>query len=418
MNEERFLILKMVEEGKITAQEAVALIDALETESSTESPAELADEAGKEFQSTTSPTEKVGESQWSKVKKLRDVAENAGDSELARRLEDEANRFAKNVEEAADKLSRVIEERIEKEVKPALANLPEFLASIPVIGEWVGNFTTITEERQGYFQEETVQLELVTDNGSIEVEGWSEDYYRLALKLKVRGSDEQAARERAGEIVEMEEGSGRLRIVSKAGPNEALHIRLSVPQDKLYQLAFSTSNGEVKTRSLKNVVGSIVTSNGRVNLENISGERLTARTSNGPVECDDLSVRELMLSTSNGRIRVDGFAQRLEARTSNGSIEVNPRLGDLLQEQTLDLNTSNGGIRVKLPLALQNACWLDVSNSFSAIKVGLEDLLYHIKEHSFGFNRIQAETKGYGTAHAKIRIYARTSNGGISIEKA
>ena len=417
MNEERFLILKMVEEGKITAQEAVALIDALEAESSVERHTEMAREACEEGPSSTS-TEKVGQSQWSSVKKLRDVAENAGDSELARKLEEEANKFAKNVEEAADKLSRVIEERIEKEVKPALANLPSFLASIPVIGEWVGYFTTISEEREGYFQDDTVKLELAINNGSIEVEGWSEEYYRLALKLKVRGTDEEAARERAQEIVQMEEGSGRLQIISKAGPNEALHIRLSVPQDKLYQLAFSTSNGAVKTKSLKNAVGSIVTSNGRIHLENMSGERLTARTSNGPVDCDDVSVGELMLGTSNGRIKVDGFAQRLEARTSNGSIEVKPRLGDLLQEQTLDLHTSNGGIQVNLPLALQNACWFDLSNSFSAIKVSLDDLLYHIKEHSFGFNRIQAETKGYGAAHAKICIYARTSNGGISIEKA
>ncbi|NLJ25126.1 MAG: hypothetical protein GX354_06845, partial [Firmicutes bacterium] len=41
MNEERFLILKMVEEGKITAQEAVALIEALEAESSVETIAGL-----------------------------------------------------------------------------------------------------------------------------------------------------------------------------------------------------------------------------------------------------------------------------------------------------------------------------------------------------------------------------------------
>ena len=409
MNEERFLILKMVEEGKITAQEAVALIEALEAESSVETIAGL--------DPAISPNEMGEPTQWSKVKKLRDVAEKAGDSEFAQRLEEEASRFAKNVEDAADKLSRVIEERIEKEVKPALANLPTFLASIPVIGEWVGNFSTITEEKQGYFAGDTVKLDLATENGSIEVDGWSEEHYRLILKMKVRGNDEASARERASEIAEVEETSDGLRVFSKAGPNEALHIKLQVPQDKLYELAFSTSNGEVELDSLK-VFGSISTSNGKVDLEDLKGERLTARTSNGSIECDNLGMRELILSTSNGRIKANGSIQRLEARTSNGSIEIKPRLGDLLEEQSLDLHTSNGGIKVALPLALQNACWLDASNSFSSIKLGLDDLLYHIREHSFGYNRIQAETKGYAAANAKISVYARTSNGGISIEKA
>ena len=414
MNEERFLILKMVEEGKITAQEAVALIEALEAELSVERTAEWAEAVTE----GSTPAEKVGPSQWAKVQNLRDVAEKAGDSEFTRRLEEEANRFAKNVEEAADKLSHVIEERIEKEVKPALANLPSFLASIPVIGEWVGSFSTITEERQGYFAADTVELDIATENGSIEVEGWLEDHYRLVLKKKVRSNGEESARERAAEIVEINETIDAMRIVSKAGPNEALHIRLTVPQDKLYRLKFSTSNGEVKGASLTNVGGSIVTSNGRVGLKDLNGERLTARTSNGSVECDNMSMRELILTTSNGRIKADGFAERLEARTSNGSIQVEPRLGESLQEQSLDLHTSNGGIQVRLPLALQNACWLDASNSFSAIKVSLDDLLYHIREHSFGHNRIQAETKGYAKADARISVHARTSNGGISIEKA
>lgn len=409
MNEERFLILKMVEEGKITAQEAVALIEALEAESSVETVAEL--------DPAVLPKGKDESSQWSKVKKLRDVAEKAGDSEFAQKLEEEASRFAKGVEEAADKLSRVIEERIEKEVKPALANLPTFLASIPVIGDWVGNFLTITEEKQGHFTGDIVKLDLTTENGSIEVEGWPEEHYRLILKMKVRGNDEASARERAAEIVEVEEVTDELRVFSKAGSNEALHIKLQVPQAKVYELALSTSNGEVELDSL-NVFGSIATSNGKVALENLKGERLTARTSNGSIECDNLGMRELILTTSNGRIKAEGFAQRLEARTSNGSIEIKPRLGDSLGEQSLDLHTSNGGIKVKLPLALQNACWLDASNSFSSIKISLDDLLYHIREHSFGYNRIQAETKGYAAANAKISVYARTSNGGINIEKA
>lgn len=418
MNEERFLILKMVEEGKITAEEAVALINALEAEPPMPS---YGLEEGLGGKPQVGGVEEAGrESTWAKVKGIKETAEKAGDSEFVQRLEEEATKFAKNVEEAADKLSRVIEERIERDVRPALANLPSFLASIPVIGEWVGQFSIVTEEREGFFGNHEVRLEIATENGAIEVEGWDEEHYRMILKKKVRGNDEQSARERAAEIIEVEESSDSLRITSKAGPNEALHVKLFVPKEKHYQLAFATSNGHVKIKSLPAVWGSIATTNGKVTLAELRGERLTARTSNGSVECGGVVVQELILSTSNGRIKAEGgHAERLEANTSNGSITICPQRVEIpAKEQSLDLHTSNGGIVVRLPAGLQNACWLDASSSFGAIKTDLEGLQYYIKENSFGYNRVQAETKGYAAESNTISIYARTSNGSISVEKA
>ncbi|NLA58249.1 MAG: hypothetical protein GX855_05025, partial [Firmicutes bacterium] len=96
---------------------------------------------------------------------------------------------------------------------------------------------------------------------------------------------------------------------------------------------------------------------------------------------------------------------------------VTPRLGSALQEQSLDLHTANAGIRVNLPPALAGACWLDLSTGFGSSNVNLDDMLYHIKEEYFGSKRIQGETKGYATADARIRVVARSANGGITIEK-
>jgi len=415
MNEERFLILKMVEEGKITAEEAAALLDALERESEMDKTAELGEEEGqdKDFPRAEEKEAKDKRSAW---ERLRDAFEQREDEELELVLEEEARRFAKNVEAAAVKLSRMIEERIEKEVKPALANLPSLLARIPVIGEYVGEL--VTEERQGTFLPGTVGLDLSAADGSIEVRGWPQEYYHLVLRVKVWGGNKEAARERVAEIAEVEESGSCLRVISRAGVNEAVHIKLSVPENRLYDLSVSTSNGQVKIASLKDAMGSVVTSNGRVAIKDLKGTRLAARTSNGAIECDNINLQELILTTSDGPITVDGFAQRLEARTSNGSIEVIPRLGRVFGEQSLDLHTSKSGIRVKLPPALASACWLDLSSGFHSIDVDLDDLLYHIREESVGSKRIQAETKGYATADARIRVVARSMHGGLNVEKA
>ena len=179
-----------------------------------------------------------------------------------------------------------------------------------MIREWVGDFSTVTEERQGTFLNDNIILELATDNGSIEVEGWPESHYHLVLKKKVRGKDAEAVL-RAAEVVEVEESGSRLRIKGRTEPNEAVHIKLSVPEDRFYELAASTSNGRIKIASLKNAMGSITTSNGRVTIRDLQGTRLAARTSNGAIECGNINLQELILNTSNGRISADGFAQHL-----------------------------------------------------------------------------------------------------------
>ncbi|NLK09143.1 MAG: DUF4097 domain-containing protein [Firmicutes bacterium] len=408
MNEERFLILKMVEEGKITAQEAATLIRALE-------------EAPVYYDTWEEEPESGGEQEearghWSTAEGFKEMIEKAGDSEFSRRLEQEATRFAKNVEGAAEKLSKVIEERIQRDVRPALANLPNFIANIPVVGEWMGHFSTITEEKEGWFTEEEARLEVVSKNGSISLEGWEKEHFKLLLHKKVRGADDQSIRERADEIAEIHEDGRSLRILSHAGPNEVLHVKLWVPRGRRYHISFGTSNGNISVENLDAAAGGISTTNGKVQLTNLLGNRITARASNGAVECVHMVMQELILANANGKIVADDiFAPRLEARSSNGSITVCPR-GGVGQAQSLDLHTSNGGISVQLPADLQSACWLDASSSLGTIKSSLEGLQYFIKEHSLGYNRVQAETQGYAEQEGKISIYARTSNGAISVE--
>lgn len=424
MNEEKLLILKMVEEGKITAQEAAALIDALEgTEKAGEVWSDEAEKTETGSHSFFEKKEKTEENEkwWTRMNRIWEKLEKMGDSEFTRRLEEEATRFGKNVEEAAEKFARVLEERIQRDVRPALANLPEFLANLPVIGELAGQFAIVTDEVTGMLAGEHIKLDLNTKDGFIEVEGWEEDHYRLIMRKKVRGADEASARQRAAEIVQLTESSDSLQLTTRPGLNEAVSIRLNVPQGKIYDLDLEACNGHIKLVGLKLGSGKVITSNGRVAVKDVQGDRLFVQTSNGGLESDRVTAAELTLMTSNGKIKAAGNTGRLEARTSNGSIRVWPQAdaaGTSFREQSLDLHTSNGSIGVKLPESLQDACWLDAGTTFSSINVGLDNLNYHLDERKLGNNRVQAETPGFASSDVKVRIVARTKNGSINIEKA
>jgi len=85
VNEERFLILKMVEEGKITAQEAATLIRALE-------------EAPVYYDTWEEEPESGGEQEearghWSTAEGFKEMIEKAGDSEFSSALGARGNPF-------------------------------------------------------------------------------------------------------------------------------------------------------------------------------------------------------------------------------------------------------------------------------------------------------------------------------------
>ena len=81
MNEERFLILKMVEEGKITAEEAVALLDALERESGVEKAAEFGEPA-EQGGGISYMEEKTAKDKRSTLERLRDAIDQREDAEF------------------------------------------------------------------------------------------------------------------------------------------------------------------------------------------------------------------------------------------------------------------------------------------------------------------------------------------------
>ena len=95
MNEERLLILKMVEEGRITAEEGVELLDALSAKNDTKT----------------------------------DERENDG----WRKLEKHGEEFAQKIEATVEKFSKSLEDILEGGLGEKLQGIPKVLAKIPFV---------------------------------------------------------------------------------------------------------------------------------------------------------------------------------------------------------------------------------------------------------------------------------------------
>jgi hypothetical protein len=168
---------------------------------------------------------------------------------------------------------------------------------------------------------------------------------------------------------------------------------------------FGTSGASIELKLPSGSALSLTTQNGEIRTTGAYRET-TARSSNGNVEVHG-GKGKLDLSTSNGAIDIDGAEAIVAAQTSNGNVSY----AGTLAKGTHSLETSNGGIDLKLPASAQFQFQAgtsngSVSNRFSGLQT---------KSGKPGSNHL-AGLVGSGAADVDVKL--ETSNGTITIEPA
>lgn len=311
--EERMAILQMVQEGKITAEEGVNLIKAIETAEQPELGAESSQPA---------PT---GEEPAGEPRRDPIFTEGKGivSDDLLKRL----------------------------------------------TGELLGLFGPshrVEEDIEGEFASDgPVKIDFSTSNGHIEVRPWDGPGFKLHLIKSVKSGSDRSAEEAARELAQIDNVPGELTVRMRSGLSmfAGLSIEALLPRDRVAELNLRSSNGRIEVSDIDCPACTIVTSNGRIVAEGVSAKTAKLRTSNGSITASGLtgSVEagssnggisltladcegEISLHTSNGSIRChvpdDGVTgYDIEARTMLGSITADvPNLEIVSQEKSFGQN--------------------------------------------------------------------------------
>lgn len=354
MKEERKMILEMLSEKKITAEEAAELLRALG-----------GGEAGQRAQEPAQPAGRASASQ--------------DDYE---RDEGATIRFRP---QPASGSGRSILEDFLGRLDVDWSNLPFAFG---------GEGYRFEEEHKGEFTATgTIRLELTGRNGRVEIFGWDQPGWRVILRKKIRAQNEERARERAAEIVRFESGPGHLRCQEQpmGWGNSGVSVEVHVPKDRTYDIVAHSSNGRVLVEGLRCLT-------------------LNGKTANGKVGIRNVMTREADLSTANGGITFEGSAERLECDTANGTITCCPQAK---ANMSCRLHTSNGSIRVRTPEGAGVGYRIDAHTSHGGIDVGLSGFDIQEQEKQFGRRSLRGQSGGYDAKPVKVAISARTTNGSI-----
>ncbi|MHB0884453.1 MAG: DUF4097 family beta strand repeat-containing protein [Bacillota bacterium] len=301
MQEERMAILKLIQEGTVTAQEGVELLKALGQPAKEGGP-----QAG--WGAQAPPRQESDRDRGARPRSiLEDVIDGFGGINLRFGLFGETYKF---------------EEQHEGRFEPV--------------------------------EGQPVTIQLNTSNGRLVLKGWDRPDYQVRVIKSLRGPGEEEARRRAQEMVRFTATPTGLILESRISGwnNSGVAAELSLPTSHLYRLDLRTANGRIELEGLRAEAIEAQTSNGRVVCERSTGGRFRLRTSNGRIVAN-CSARDFDADTSNGSITVVPFGaldgeSRFQLRTSNGSIRIRP------DEQAdsgydIDASTSMGHIELELP---------------------------------------------------------------------
>lgn len=409
MSSEKMQILKMLEDGKINADEASRLLQSIDTVRPSESPHTSNDHSARHVKDSNGYTQanhsQYGNGSPSGFGSSAGFDDFATDlcrkfETLAKDMEPKIQRFVGTVaEKTADVVDRLSKNINEAEPHTSGAQKP-YKTHAPGASYTSGlsprNFELKVEP--GYNE-----LNLMAFNGDISITGYNGD--KLTVKVYAKESH-------SGSRLELMRMGSRYSLNYNESDFKTVSIDALVP-DKLFSSI---------------VAGAF---NGQTNVSNITSEYFTSQSGNGTAAFRGIHAENIRIDTYNGRLTLDeiraknahieGSVSAIDANyldvanlhllTSNAGITMNA--GDFRQgtDYTWVIESSNGRISLHVPSAPRNGYHIKAATSLGNVRFGLPTLHY-LSNLS---NSAEAISTGYDSAAVRVKISVETSNAELNI---
>jgi DUF4097 and DUF4098 domain-containing protein YvlB len=261
------------------------------------------------------------------------------------------------------------------------------------------NRIVFEERHSGRFTGEKVDLDLEARNGSIRVENWDQDDFRLEIVKRIKATTREQAEEMVSGYRFAEFDGNNLR----AGDHEcksisnrvSVSVRLWLPRSHVYHGRAASKNGSVEVNGIDVSGFDVSTMNGSIKLSKVNGDQITA-------------------GTVNGSLRLEGGLGRVEGKTTNGSIT----LVNMAEESDSRLETVNGRIKVQLPVRHDIGISVDARTTSGGVRLEHPVLDTRFEERRVtGGRSVHANTANWKTAEHRIELHLRSVNGSIRIEE-
>jgi DUF4097 and DUF4098 domain-containing protein YvlB len=400
-NEEKMLILKMLQEGKISSEEAAKLLEALD---GTQRQSASENSAGRQQRPQANYYDEIAKfreriSEWKK-----DFSKNYSQKDFDRMVDDfsaKAEKVGKNVASATFGI---------------VDKIADFVGSVVDTGSFsiFGGYAAVEKTFEAAAQE-GIDFELEATNGQIVVKKHAEP--NIIIKSKIRSPQNNTE----GLLLF---NSGENAVSLKLSKPEGLPISVShevfVPAVKFNKFKLETKNGKIVAEDTAANEFECTTKNAAIDLMGVTGDKVTVDTKNAKVALNYVIGKDISLNTKNALVDVKNLkVEKLGAYTANGRIIIeNVQNYEDSPETTLELRTKNGEIKANMNDMEDKAYKIKARTTNGGINLLVPGLLYRNSPgQGNSWKNVDAESEGFSNAPQRVTIYAETCNGYIEIVK-
>ncbi|EOD00041.1 DUF4097 family beta strand repeat-containing protein [Caldisalinibacter kiritimatiensis] len=387
--EERMMILNMLQEEKISSEEAAKLLDALD-ESETKETNELINTAVNKTDNMSNKKNNTQQNSQSFEQKIESIVDK-----IENKTENLGSKMEKLGVDLAESTTSIAE------------RIVDLVNNINFDGLTFGNYKTVTETLEKDISNiANPAFEFIGVNGKVSISSWNKNKVFVKATCQIKGNK----LENLSEIYEIVENDDIISFRPKYN-NLGAKLEVFVPQKEYRKINVLTTNGKIILEGIntKNILCD--TTNSSIFLTNVKSQDINLFTKNGKISLQNAEGDNAVLSTSNNYILVERCnIKSIKATTSNGSIKGYSIPTNY--SQYLELTTSNGKIDISFTDTKANFV-VDAKTSMGNIKVGFP-LIYEVNDqNNLGRKRITGYSKDNSDKY--IRIKASTSNGSINI---
>lgn len=304
---ERKRILSLVENGTITAEEAIVLLEKLGKKESTVSS------HSDKLPDQVEPTAYEKTSSWTKEEEKKksttgfeDIFGKAFNTKDGK-VEDIVNELKKELTEFGTRMSTIL--------NTTLSKVKGFEQDVP-FGE-----KCEFKHTYAFNAEEVKGFDLDIPNGKIEVFKSTEPVVAVDVTVKttLQESEEITKKQFLENFVHLYDGK---LVIHTASKFSQVQLKLGLPE-KMFDILFIRSlNSKVEMNGVQAKILKVNLVNGSMNIRHTEFDHADLKTKNGSIETRFVKGEDLETETVNGRIYIDGHLKEAEANSVNGHIAI------------------------------------------------------------------------------------------------
>lgn len=345
MQEKRQRILKMLEEGTISMDEALTLLENLHENDLEDNQHKMADDHKKKTPSELLPP----------IRKKQEEKTHTDQEEEESSMDDFLNDLRKDFTVVGDRFMQFMQSAVQK--------VKDFDFDVP-FGQSATFNHTMTRSAEG-IEEVLVKV----SNGKIAIHRSDDDEIRAEFSVKAfnQNSEEEAKINFLDKMLFATDGE-KLRLSSEMKMFQ-VNTDLYLPHKAYQRLAVKLTNGSFKMKESNFDRIRVKTANGRIEASQFVFKDSDFETANGAIYLNDATGNTLEAETLNGRIYIDGQLKEVEAQSLNGHVTVTTRSEEA---EKIDAKTLSGTVELYIPSTLSISG--ELSSSVGKLDLGLDDV--------------------------------------------